>query len=601
MKRRGKSTTPRLTFFALCAAIGAAIGAGGCRRGTPDVTVAASGQDSRTSELSIRITEDPSARRWSVEYRFREPVNRLVFLSDRNLFRADQWVIETPGFAWTRDGTHEVIQSSGAAVTSLRLSFVSDEATKPKDYELNVVASEGSGLLYTGHLAAVACLDDCTQALAEADAITADWSFASSPERIIAAGGQLQRGALGLAATPLGESGYVYFGGIEPLATARAQIIVDPGMPAALVEQCEAVLPRLFGDYEANMGVELPSAPLLFISWGGAERGGRSMGGGVAQDVVQLAISGAGWTQASSETSLAWFRFVAHEVMHLWNAQMFEPASRVDEWIAEGGADLFALRAMRDLGVGSERDYRAQIVEAANRCILRLEGRPLTTVLEQGDVETFYTCGAMAMFALDLRVQALTEGRLGIDDVFARMYAELQARGERRYDTAALLATAVALAGAPAIAEVEAITGGLQHDTDLFFARIFADAEWPVTRREDLAGSIDRELLIKTLAHKLARCDCGLRRNFALRPGYLEFLPAEQCDTMAQGVQVTALDGASVIEAPEVALRKALDDMREQRAITLETTAGTRVQLRCPDGYQDASFSSLLLLEQAPD
>jgi hypothetical protein len=89
---------------------------------------------------------------------------------------------------------------------------------------------------------------------------------------------------------------------------------------------------------------------------------------------------------------------VAHESAHLWNNGEYINTSGDGggAWVHEGGADAFAYRALRDLGVETREEYRGRLSDALSRCAfgLRLLGEPLAKSHKAGHFMNFYYCGS---------------------------------------------------------------------------------------------------------------------------------------------------------------------------------------------------------------
>jgi hypothetical protein len=289
---------------------------------------------------------------------------------------------------------------------------------------------------------------------------------------------------------------------------------------------------------------------------------------------------------------------VAHEIFHLYNGERFHTdLGPAEEWLSEGSADYFAMRAAATLGVTDEAFFREQIVEAANLCILRLEGRPLVTAHQRGDHGNFYTCGATLLFALDQGVQRATSKKADLGTVFRNMFKRADGRGNG-YSTFDLLRAAVEVSGDPQIgAPIEvALHAGLEKNVDQFFARVFRDAGWDVVATSDVNDVIPAGHLIHALAARLTRCDCPKRRSFTVSGRQLTFGGSPDCHTINDPFEIATVGSVDLARDPARALFTTLADMTADKPITLTSTSNVKQVLRCDPPIHDASFSGLLRL-----
>src|SRR5207237_3606322 len=125
------------------------------------------------------------------------------------------------------------------------LEFKSDLRPREKDYHVNVGFSDGSRLLYTGHLRSRPIFGVGTYDPREN--IVHEWHFATDPARRIRV---LDVAGTGLLRWPTpsahwyGDT-FVYFGGIRPVSTRNLLLIADPALPPWLVPRLLDLEPRL--------------------------------------------------------------------------------------------------------------------------------------------------------------------------------------------------------------------------------------------------------------------------------------------------------------------------------------------------------------------
>lgn len=313
-----------------------------------------------TQKTTVDVTEQVASDSWRVALRFAKPVEKIEFYRNRGgEFRAHNWKIVAPADAkW--EGESIVLAKPAREVI---VEFASDTRDRDKDYNVNLSFSDGSRLLYTGHLR------------------TGDhphrWNFRST------------RGTKIVDDWDPDNDTYVYFGAIPPVETPRMTLIVDPGLPQWLVTQMNERVPPQFDYYAKRVGVDLDFKPLVMLSNAGLESRGFEFKGGTLPGIVQIAIKGEKWKNESAEGSKLWYKHVAHEIFHLWDGEKFPPGPGA-EWLSEAGADWWALEAMRDAGIIDEEERKKAIRASAIECAAKWDG---PTIPQSKNTRNYYTCG----------------------------------------------------------------------------------------------------------------------------------------------------------------------------------------------------------------
>ncbi|MEA2237086.1 MAG: hypothetical protein QOC81_1810 [Thermoanaerobaculia bacterium] len=330
--------------------------------------------------VHVDVEELPATRHWRVRYEFPAQVSEISFPNTRAPFRSKRWTIVEPVDAtWNRLGDHDTIVFR-SPTSHTTVEFADDFSEREKDYLLNVAFTDGSRLLYTGHLR----VSDEPHA----------WRFHSAADRTIRTPDRSATGSLTWSSS---EETYVYFGSIAPVSTPRMTLIVDPGLPSWIAKQLRERVPPMFDYYAAKMRTDLGFRPLVLLSYGGASTSGRSFKGGTVRRLVQLDVSGSGWTNESAEGAEDWYRHVAHEVFHLWESQRFVKDDSA-EWLGESTAEYASLMAFHDLGGGDEKTIHRRVVEAASDCITTIGDTSLATAIDSGHFGNVYSCGLVTQW-----------------------------------------------------------------------------------------------------------------------------------------------------------------------------------------------------------
>lgn len=342
----------------------------------------------RADPPAIEIHEPSDNGRWRAVYRLEEPVSELRFFRDDNFRRAGEWNwrIKTPGYEFSRQGRHEALVLADGATPrrQVEIEFGVDTDRLPRDYELFEPFTDGSVALYTGHFLAWnrdnELISDFLLVPAEGDRLLLEGRFRNGPAEW---------------SDPEGHGTFAYFGGIQPIETDHMIAIVDPGMPEWVKVRGRRMLPAFFEFFSRELRVELAERPTVLFGFEDADIDNVRQNGGALPGLVHMSIVGRRWREAEAQMSLSLFATLAHEAAHLWNGRMARPAADRDAWLAEGGADALAWRALRQIGLMNPADYEKRHRQALADCTRRLGGRPVETVVARGDFKAAYSCGSV--------------------------------------------------------------------------------------------------------------------------------------------------------------------------------------------------------------
>ncbi|HEX4925991.1 MAG TPA: hypothetical protein VFV50_18000 [Bdellovibrionales bacterium] len=345
---------------------------------------------------------------WLVRYDIDEPVEGLLFLRQRNQFRSRTWT--------GMSGGAMVASSRGVEVIAGREPLRSFEfLVRPyfgetqKDYEFFVRFGDGGTVVYTGHMSAIPvnCAGDCRVNQPEGiGTYKITYNFIPRPGEHV-----LIDGAPSTAPVSWDEEGlgrFVYFGRQVPVSRAGFTYLGDARSPDWVAQEIERLALPLIQYYSSQTGYPLARAPLVFLSFDPYSSWGAR--GGVLPGQVQLSIGGSEWRARSPEHVNRFQRLLAHELAHLWNGDLFQNAGEDGQsWMHEGGAEAFALRALRDGGHLSETRYRDLHTEAINECTAGLSGVALVESDAFRRFQNYYTCGTV----INLLAERMSAARAG--------------------------------------------------------------------------------------------------------------------------------------------------------------------------------------------
>jgi hypothetical protein len=373
-------------------------------------------------EVRIEVTRLADGDSWSASYTLAEPVMRLVFPDNTNLFRHAAWSVTTDGLELVVEDGHEVIRSAGGTTfEEVGLRFASNIGQLDRSYEFHVPFTDGGVLLYTGHL----------EVRSQAGALDTELVLSGRPDEHIWVAGAVHDTWVQRSEGE-GFGTYAYFGTATPLETADVVALVDPGLPEWIRTESERYLPQLFELYAERLGFELPSRPMVFFSYISGRPGMADFSGGALEELIQLTVMGQQWATregGSDEPFERLIGFLAHESVHLWNRPTGdqEPAPG-SPWMHEGSADALSFRALLELGVIDRAGLFMRHSRALNGAAQRLQG---TSVRESGNPQSsmnFYEAGSALAFATELALQD-ADPELDLFDFWRVLLAESRASG----------------------------------------------------------------------------------------------------------------------------------------------------------------------------
>ena len=356
------------------------------------------GGPSLSAAVEIKITHLAESDSWRAEYELPEPSRELVFVRNQTNFRSASWQLDGDHVEFgLRDGYEVVRGSDGASFDRFSLLAPSLTGLLPKDYSQNYTFTDGSGLLYTGHFTVVESMAD-----------PVDYTLRLIPARSehIVVHGQLYDGAV--TVDDPGDDGlFAYFGELAPLQGENYIAVIDPGLPDWLATLLPEYLPSLFDFYAARLGDDLPRRPSIYFSFGEGDSESTHFNGGALLDgTYQVRATGQAWHEPNDFLRSLVPSSIAHESAHLWNGHATSSDGNAGAaWMHEGGAEILAWRAMRELGQLSQAEFDSKVSNAHEACADALDGRPLTSVASAGEHGLLYTCGAVIGRVSELALQ----------------------------------------------------------------------------------------------------------------------------------------------------------------------------------------------------
>lgn len=536
------------------------------------LVIALAAPGSTSADVEIRIQPARSDGHWRAVYQFPEPVTGLVFLRQSGYRRVATWRVETPGYALSSDEHGEGVRLLAGAYPRQRitLAFPVDTTVLEKDYQLFQPFSDGSLLLYTGHLGARPWgLDGRVPAPPQ--------RFVLAPrpgEHLVVEGRRLPGPTTWT--DPHGEGTFVYFGAIEPLATEHVTAVLDPALPPWMVDRLHRELPRLFADYTELTGFALATRPTVLVSFRTAtDPHSTTWKGGTLPDLIQMHIEAAPDAPEDPDLLRRFYKFLAHEAAHLWNGQLFHAPDRGQSWMHEGGADAFAWRAMHRAGLLDDAALEERQLGDLNSCLAGLGARPLAAVEEAGEFRFVYSCGSMLAWLSEAALQSV-DPAADLHTLWATLFRGAAERGSD-YDEELYLATLHHLDADPSI--VAFIDDLLHRPMPDRIARVVdafrragvelreAGTAMPASQREEWG----RRALLLLMTH-----DCDGQFSFTRVTAGYRVHGHSGCRTLTAEVTVDRLGGHALVEAGDAAYD----------ALAARCANGAEMVLRGPEGEE---------------
>lgn len=531
----------------------------------------------------IVVTELPARDAWRVSWELEPGALGISFVRGREPFRGASWsIVEPAGAAWSVvDGRDAIVTGGGARRVVVELA--SDFRLRTKDYTIHVAFTDGSRLLYTGHLAAtpiVPC-SSCPEGYRarEFSEDDAAWQFRTDARRTIRLLDKAGSGSLDWTPRPGREHDdgtYVYFGAIEPVAAEGMTLLVDPGMPRWLVDGIRHDFPKMFDYFARLTGTKLDFVPLVLLSYQPTDRSGLTFSGGTLEGLAQIAADGKAWGAKTPEAERLWFRHLAHEAFHFWDGQMFR-ADRESEWLSEAAAEYASYLALRDAGIVDDAWIERELVEQSNDCLVAARGMSIAEGPANGNFDIVYSCGLVTQLLAGRAIERKTPGR-GIGDLYRRLF---DSGGERQYGAVGFLRLVDELADRRSTAAIATLVNeGVDEGFDLFLAEALRSAGLAVTLGSAREASMTSMTARDELRSLLKACAC-----------------ASGDETLCANPDVVVcVDGWSVRSEPARAVDALADAAQRGSSVTLGIGKGAAPrELGCP--RVDRPHRALLVLD----
>ena len=372
---------------------------------------------------------------WTVRYDLAKPAAELAFQRSTDGSRVETWAAPA-GFEIVRTTDGErARRRDGKPFRRVSFTVPPRYRELPKDYAPFSPFGDGGMLVHSGRF--FACQMRCEDG--------AEWAMRLKPPAgaLVLLDGRRVGGEARWTDRDSGRN--LYVGKAVPVESADLLAVIDTALPARIRGQLETQLPLFMHHFSERLGA-LPAKPMLFASYDLSHRTGQGRQGGTLPGQVFTHFYGAGWPERMASPSLgdelAWF--FAHEAAHLYQRQIYGPDS-ADAWIHEGGADAFALLALKDTVPGAAPKLHGLVEANRTKCRKLLAGGSVRQAIEAGRFDAAYACGLLINLEIDREVRAARPESGGLYAVWGR-YQDKVGRGEAPGE-ALFLASVADLAG----------------------------------------------------------------------------------------------------------------------------------------------------------
>ncbi|WP_395376872.1 hypothetical protein [Marinicella sp. W31] len=520
--------------------------------------------------IDVTIKHNSENDSWRVTYQLPKPVTQMYFYRPGRLPR-DQWHIEESNLDIKKeaDGWQSINSTDGQMFDHFSINFASDYRHTPKDYELNFRFTDGSVVLYTGHLMLTSDQDDKPK-----HRIT----VVPGNKAHVIFDGQVFVEKYSWEDEEL-QGTYVYFGQIEPVKSQRMLAILDPGLPQWVLKRLNQDLPKLFDFYTEKTGLALDFIPVIYFSFKPNEAPGTQYSGGTLPGLIQFSIQGNDWQQQSESNLIGILHFLAHEAAHLWNSQMIENAGgHNSSWIHEGAADAFAVRAIQHLGVFNQNDILFEHEKYLNSCIQALNGHALMAFEAHGNFNAYYHCGSTIALLTEIAMQNKDQS----STVFT-FWASIMERVNRLKQPLSAfqyLKSLLVLTSEDTLAvHIMTLLEEPQTDPIRFFSQMFEDVGLqltPVAQHPRMA----RKAAEKAFSH-LMELDCQGSRSYERRGLYFEVSEGLSCATLKAGMKINSIGGFKTVDAGHQVHQAVLENCEQNKKVPLITEDGAILNIVC--------------------
>jgi len=349
---------------------------------------------------------------WTVEYRLIKPGSKIAFLRNPNDARVKRWKPVSSDFMIEYIDNHEFIKRRDNSVFS-QVSFVLEPSYTPlpKDYAPFSPFSDGGMLVHDGRF--FACVEEC-----DLD-VDYRWNMELRVPELehILVNGKIYASNASWQGNNSGS--YIYVGNQESIDSQHVIALIDRQLPKELKNALSNRLPKMMDYFVSKFG-KVYEKPSLFASYEKVNHEGVSTQGGVLPNQIFMHWSGLDLEKHVKNeifrNDMVWF--FAHEVAHLYQKENSYSTDSNHAWLHEGGADKFALEALKSLNPELDDYYQYRLDKFKKKCRNGVMDTSLNEATKNKKFKLHYNCGFLIHHSIDKLVRDRFPHGDGIFDVW---------------------------------------------------------------------------------------------------------------------------------------------------------------------------------------
>ncbi|MGW8389966.1 hypothetical protein [Pseudoduganella sp. HUAS MS19] len=320
-----------------------------------------------------------------VNYDFPTPVTQVQFKQRQLETRISHWKLSNPDLLLDDIGLRS---KSEQAFSHVSIEIPVLQAAKLRHYETTIPVGSSGAAILSEHLAL--------------SPETWSTSFRFNAGGVVRgrniAPGTAWHDDLATAAIA---GAYLYVGPLHAMQGERASFLFDPATPPWIKQEVKGTVDAVTQAYRTRFGVPKerirPAIILSMLAKTGPSDSYR--GDTLPGQSVRLALYGEEWAVRTEDRQRQLRRFLAHELAHIFNAELSRPANYGHAWIHEGMAEYAALNTLTELQLIS-RQYALDTMNASiNNCQLGIASRSLLDIQATSpEQKLFYDCGVALFF-----------------------------------------------------------------------------------------------------------------------------------------------------------------------------------------------------------
>ncbi|MBR7781853.1 hypothetical protein KDM89_06855 [Undibacterium sp. LFS511W] len=342
-------------------------------------------------------------------------------------------------------------------------------------------------------------------------------------------------------------STYIVIGQVNTKAEAAYVITIDNALPSWIAKSLDKRVGSLMDLYSRKFGISPKHKPWIVVSYDPvAATGEFGFRGDTNPGMVRLNLMGQSWKHEDVDQAYQLDNFVAHELFHLWNAELWHLKNNEPVWLLEGGAEAASHDALRTLGLADTERYRYQRANTLIGCTTA-NGETLSSKLVSGG-RTHYNCGASIFY---LAAAMSEDSSLPITplDLWADLFAATKT--SRSYTVADLLRVAMQRASHSSVSTQQSYLNDLI-ESKLPWREVLARGQQifhihQITAGEHLPAIVAKIILDKLVIDRVAY-DCDGATSVAYDNQIYQVDALDSCHRIRRPVILTHLGGYSMRE-----------------------------------------------------